>query len=414
MSPRGTPQFPSNGGQDLMGRVSGCCRTARRVAARGADPHSPRRTWPSTMADASQLKYIEANLANTRDAMRLLVQYMTEGDFSFALVSDPHTRDHRIPHVPRDITVFHSREHPRVALLARAPTFDLWSRPSDASEPHFRSFSSPYRPLDPFLNELWQVFSDGLPRSYILGGDLNAKHVLWGPEPGDMRGAQLVQFVNANSLQILNSPASLPTFETSYARSWIDVTRASVSLASPGFTWLVSDRDNLSHHRYIEFTFFAATQNPERVLTTQEHRFSNPCGCIHRSRECATPHCHLGMRLIPRRNLRKAKSRGGRANAWWSPQLAEERLRARAMRRRFQRARDPDLRSFFLGQAKAAADRTLCQDLTARKLDGAPFKLAFAKLHPATLLPPLETSPECRHVIGVGVRLIAVARACRD
>ncbi|KAH7948700.1 hypothetical protein HPB49_000983 [Dermacentor silvarum] len=44
--------------------------------------------------------------------------------------------------------------------------------------------------------------------------------------------------------------------------------------------------------------------------------------------------------------------------------------------------------------AKDAADRALCQDLTARNLDGAPFKLAFAKLHPTPLIPPLETSPD--------------------
>ncbi|KAH7973587.1 hypothetical protein HPB49_002816 [Dermacentor silvarum] len=77
------------------------------------------------------------------------------------------------------------------------------------------------------------------------------------------------------------------------------------------------------------------------------------------------------------------------------------------MRRRFQRARDPDLRSFYRTQyasafaaykqhirrAKDAADRALCQDMTARNLYGSPFKLAFEKLHSATLLPPLETSP---------------------
>ncbi|KAH7948794.1 hypothetical protein HPB49_002337 [Dermacentor silvarum] len=77
------------------------------------------------------------------------------------------------------------------------------------------------------------------------------------------------------------------------------------------------------------------------------------------------------------------------------------------MRRRFQRARDPDLRSFYRTQyasafaaykqhirrAKDAADRALCQDMTARNLHGSPFKLAFEKLHSATLLPPLETSP---------------------
>ncbi|KAH7953081.1 hypothetical protein HPB49_004270 [Dermacentor silvarum] len=245
------------------------------------------------MADASPLRFLQENLANTRDATRLLVQHMVEGDFSFALVSAAHTRDHKIPHVPRDITVFHSREHPRVALLARAPTFDLFPiyvsqlvvavrcERAALSFVLVAIYAPPHRPLDPFLDQLWQVFSDGSARSYIMGGDFNAKHALWGPGPGDVRGAQLVQFANANALQILNSPASLPTSEMPYARSWIDVTLASVSLASAGFTWQVSDRDNLSDHRYVEFTLFAATRSLERVLrTTQEPKSSNLYDCI--------------------------------------------------------------------------------------------------------------------------------------
>ncbi|KAH7979096.1 hypothetical protein HPB49_008106 [Dermacentor silvarum] len=329
-------------------------RCGRRHSLVRASHLSAPRSLPSAMADASPLRFLQANLANTRDATRLLVQHMVEGDFSFALVSDPHTHDHKIPHVPRNITVFHSREHPRVALLARAPTFDLFP-------------------------------------------------------------------IYVSQLIVAVSPASLPTFETPYARSWIDVTLASVSLASAGFTWQVSDRDNLSDHRYVEFTLFAATRRLERVLTNyaraqileslrlhpwfeRVHYASLTSG---HALDSAVGHFYEIYEGLRRRNLRKAKPRGGKANAWWSPQLAEERLRVRAMRRRFKRARDPDLRSFYRTQyasafaaykqhirrAKDAADRALCQDMTARNLYGSPFKLAFEKLHSATLLPPLETSP---------------------
>ncbi|KAH7970989.1 hypothetical protein HPB49_017598 [Dermacentor silvarum] len=168
-----------------------------------------------------------------------------------------------------------------------------------------------------------------------MGGDFNAKHALWGPEPGGVRGAQLVQFANANSLQILNSPASLSTFATPYARSWIDVTLASVSLASAGFTWLVSDRDNLSDHRCIEFTLFAATRNPECVLTNYARaqilesmrvhpgfeRISRASLSSGHALESAVVRFYEIYEALRRRNLRKAKSRGGRANAWWSCQL---------------------------------------------------------------------------------------------
>ncbi|KAH7978658.1 hypothetical protein HPB49_006304 [Dermacentor silvarum] len=75
------------------------------------------------------------------------------------------------------------------------------------------------------------------------------------------------------------------------------------------------------------------------------------------------------------------------------------------MRRRYQRARDPDLREVFrahyarsfvaykrgIRHAKDVADRALCVDITSRNLYGRPFQIAFAKQRSPTCLPPLET-----------------------
>ncbi|KAH7940937.1 hypothetical protein HPB49_008190 [Dermacentor silvarum] len=109
---------------------------------------------------------------------------------------------------------------------------------------------------------------------------------------------------------------------------------------------------------------------------------------------------------LHKHNLRAVKPHAPPGNAWWTPQLAVERSRVRAMRRRLQRARDHDLRDAFRVQyvrafacyqrnirhAKDTFDRSLCQELTTRNLFGEPFKLAFAKLSPPTHLPPLLQS----------------------
>ncbi|KAH7970988.1 hypothetical protein HPB49_017597 [Dermacentor silvarum] len=109
---------------------------------------------------------------------------------------------------------------------------------------------------------------------------------------------------------------------------------------------------------------------------------------------------------LHKRNLRVVKPHATSGNTWWTPQLAAERSRVRAMRRRLQRTRDRDLRYVFrLQYARAFAcykrnirhikdtfDRSLCQELTSRNLFGQPFKLAFAKLSPPTHLPPLIQS----------------------
>ncbi|KAH7978437.1 hypothetical protein HPB49_005514 [Dermacentor silvarum] len=214
---------------------------------------------PSVLGRGLPNESSQANLANTRDATKILVQYMTTGDFSFALIADPYTCNHKIPNVPRSFIAFHAPEHPRV--LARAPSFDN---------------------LPLYVSQLVVAISCEL-AGFILGGYLNAKHALWGSETGDLRGTQLVQFAYANDLHILNHSSSIPTFETPYARSWIDVTLA-------GYRWLISEEETPSDHRYIEFALFAATLIPERRLTNfaraqiletlRGHRwFDNICHC---------------------------------------------------------------------------------------------------------------------------------------
>ncbi|KAH7932688.1 hypothetical protein HPB49_000978 [Dermacentor silvarum] len=366
---------------------------------------------------------------HTRDATKLLVEHMTRGGFAFAFVSDPYTCADRIPNVPPTITIFHAPARPRVMLLARAPGFDFFPlylsqlvvAVSCEGPGHsfilVATYAPPHRPLDPILDELAQCFSRFPSRAFILAGDFNAKHPLWGPAPSDARGVQLVQFACANELRVLNSPDSPPTFDTPYASSWIDVSLASISLTRAGFAWSVSDSDTLSDHRYLEFSFSGMPGVRKKRLTNFARAqildsldrsvwFDRVVGC--RFSSCMALELVLAQfyRLydaLHTRNLRAVKPHATSGNAWWTPQLAAERSRVRAMRRRLQRTRDPDLRTVFRAQyartfasykrnirhAKDTFDRSLCQELTTRNLFGDPFKLAFAKLSPPTHLPPL-------------------------
>ncbi|KAH7964674.1 hypothetical protein HPB49_000143 [Dermacentor silvarum] len=349
-----------------------------------------------------------ANMDHTRDATKLLVEHMTRGGFAFAFVSDPYTCADRIPNVPPTITIFHAPARPRVMLLARAPGFDLFPLylsqlvVAVSCEGPGQSFilvatyAPPHRPLDPILDELAQCFS-----RFPVGFSLCSL-----PAP--------------NELRVLNSPDSPPTFDTPYASSWIDVSLASISLTRAGFAWSVSDSDTLSDHRYLEFSFSGMPGVRKKRLTNFARAqildsldrsvwFDRVVGC--RFSSCLALDLVLAQfyRLydaLHTRNLRAVKPRATSGNAWWTPQLAAERSRVRAMRRRLQRTRDPALRTVFRAQyartfasykrnirhAKDTFDRSLCQELTTRNLFGDPFKLAFAKLSPPTHLPPLFQS----------------------
>ncbi|KAL3243053.1 hypothetical protein MRX96_020728 [Rhipicephalus microplus] len=85
-----------------------------------------------------------------------------------------------------------------------------------------------------------------------VAGDFNAKHLVWGPNAGDERGARLLEFAAANELIVLNDPQSRPTYETPYAASWIDVTLASSTAVQSGFQWEVRQDLTHSEHRHIE------------------------------------------------------------------------------------------------------------------------------------------------------------------
>ncbi|KAH6940797.1 hypothetical protein HPB50_006872 [Hyalomma asiaticum] len=97
--------------------------------------------------------------------------------------------------------------------------------------------------------------------------------------------------------------------------------------------------------------------------------------------------------------------RPGRAgNSWWSPELAEERRRVNAMRRRFQRARDESMRTVWrqeycaalarlrrhIRQARDSYERECHSACSRSNVFFKTFREAFGRTRPPRLLPPLE------------------------
>ncbi|KAH7986164.1 hypothetical protein HPB49_026099 [Dermacentor silvarum] len=165
--------------------------------------------------------------------------------------------------------------------------------------------------------------------------------------------------------------------------SWIDVSLASLSLTRAGFAWSVSDSDTLSDHRYLEFSF----SGMPGILDSLDRSvwFDRVVGCRFSSCMPLTSSWrNFIVFTMPFTHATYARQRLVDAK------LAAERSRVRAMRRRLQRTRDPDLRTVFRAQyartfasykrnirhAKDTFDRSLCQELTTRNLFGDPFKLA--------------------------------------
>ncbi|XP_037560809.1 uncharacterized protein LOC119439913 [Dermacentor silvarum] len=252
----------------------------------------------------------------------------------------------------------------------------------------------------------------------VVAGDLNAKHSNWGGGITDARGAAVMQLACQCDLHVLNDPTSDPTFATAYTESWIDVTLASSAMISRGHEWAVLEDLTLSDHRLVEFSFPFARPPPRKKLTFQgkadllrqlagEPWFDAVTRahlCSGAALDAVLEKFYLTYTSAHARHLRNTKGGPHRANAWWTPELGSERGRVRAMRRKYQRARDPDMRAELrdvfaaaraqyrahIRDAQECALRRYCTECSKKSIFGAPFRAAFGKARPPVVLPALR------------------------
>ncbi|KAH7963870.1 hypothetical protein HPB52_023743 [Rhipicephalus sanguineus] len=106
--------------------------------------------------------------------------------------------------------------------------------------------------MEPTLILLEQVIALSRTPNIIIAGDFNSKHAAWGAQESDARGSRLVEFMSTHGLLLLNDSTAIPTYETRYAMSWIDVTMATPSALVAGYSWPVLEDVTFSEHRHIE------------------------------------------------------------------------------------------------------------------------------------------------------------------
>nr|CAH7763998.1 unnamed protein product [Callosobruchus chinensis] len=75
-------------------------------------------------------------------------------------------------------------------------------------------------------------------RQFLILGDFNAKSSLWGPQPTDIRGNYLAEWIAVLNLVVHNS-GDKPTFLRGLSMSFIDVTLLSQSLATKISKWVL-------------------------------------------------------------------------------------------------------------------------------------------------------------------------------
>ncbi|KAH7963890.1 hypothetical protein HPB52_023763 [Rhipicephalus sanguineus] len=200
----------------------------------------------------------------------------------------------------------------------------------------------------------------------------------------------------ATGLVVLNNPQSEPTYEKAYAASWIDVTLATPSALTNGYSWDVRSDVTYSEHENIAVRTGDADAHARKRLAryaqaqllrqlASEPWFDRVAGIQPRSPEALDSVLEALYRMLDghvRRNLRPVRA-PAQGNSWWTPELAQERKKVNAVRRRYQRTTAED-------EAKSAYE-TECHSACSRGNVFSPsYREAFGRTRPPRFLPPLK------------------------
>jgi len=131
------------------------------------------------------------------------------------------------------------------------------------------------------LNKLTVILQKS--QAVVIGGDFNAKSVMWSAEYTDRRGEIVEEWAAMYDLRIVNSGA-VPTCVRPQGASIIDLTWVTPDIINKILGWEVLDNSiSYSDHRYIRFDVSFGNRNNERsrdrqirqITTWNKKKFDN-------------------------------------------------------------------------------------------------------------------------------------------
>lgn len=386
------------------------------------------------MAAVPSVSFLQANLDHTRAASSHLIDYIEAQAINVVIVGDPYARSGKLPGLPNSITQLSQATDPKVMVLLQHVQMDIFPvfiaqfvvalrfTSQDFSFLLIAIYAAPSIQIDIILSQISQILLASGDKNVIIAGDFNAKNPLWGGMVTDSRGTEVVQFLAAHNLEVANDPRSIPTFSTSYAQAWIDLTLFSRTIGEYVADWRVSDSVTLCDHRFIQFSLRSrflpgakrlTRAGQQRVLASLERDtwfdrivhspISNPY-----TLDLVVEHFYHIYNALYKANTQNAKQYP-KAKPWWTDDIARERSWVRSLRRRFQRERDATERlvrrdiyysalqkyKCHIAKAKDSALRQFCDENTRKFLFSEPFKLAFGKFRSQISIPPLQKPDGC-------------------
>ncbi|KAF8777628.1 Delta and Notch-like epidermal growth [Argiope bruennichi] len=217
------------------------------------------------------------------------------------------------------------------------------------------AYSSPAQDVSTTLQEIQEIITSLPEEKIIIGADLNGHNTLWGYRSNDNRGNEVLDFILANNLYILNKSDAPPTFQRNNSIGWPDLTLCSQSIIDSSINWEVLDDISLSDHRYIQTTIASTIANqfykryktrhgnhPRflNILGKDIYYLENKIATARNSRELNDATIVLQNSIINACNktFKIKKQLLLTKPNWWTEKLEINKKKVRALRKRAQRA----------------------------------------------------------------------------
>ncbi|GBM53317.1 Putative protein in type-1 retrotransposable element R1DM [Araneus ventricosus] len=319
----------------------------------------------------------------TKAANDLLHTNIKEIQPDIIAIQDPYTQDHKLNGFPTRWNSYTSNNLKAAILIPNAflRTVLISKRTNTvAIKIQLRNFpltiisaySSPTENIQLTLQEITEILASLQNENILLGADLNGHNTLWGYKENDTRGNNILDFILANELFLLNNPYGPPTYTRNQNQWWPDLTLLSSRIATLNPYREVLETPSLSDHKYILTTLTATSTNSMyrryktlhgnhkkflNFLSPQIEQISNQISNISSQQHLNDTTKDLQQLIINACNhaYKKKQVNFIPTPNWWNQALEVEKKRLRALRRRAQRATSNERQARFIQESKEKA-----------------------------------------------------------
>lgn len=274
--------------------------------------------------------------------------------------------------------------------------------------------------LGEWTGGLDSIFKDS---DLLVGGDFNAHSQLWGYTSEDNRGVILFETCTKLNLHIENIAGSPPSYRHNNRKGWPDLTLT--RLYSPSFqisNWSVLDTHTESDHKYISFEI--QINLTPLYSTRYKTKFGNHKK-FQKNFKLKLPSLFQSLNSIKSKedldhstknlietiqqtceiSYKKKNSKSTIKFVWWTPALATQRNKIRALTRRYERLTDDEKQQLrpHLSRQKALYKKALLKSKTeswqkfctsSQERFGTLYKIAHSKVFkPSEIV--FTPTPDC-------------------